>query len=327
MFATIVGPYPHPDGLDDESALRLALADQLEAGMGILADGAATPDSEAVAAWRRADALARTLATELDIEPRPVKARLLGPFAAGARAGTDRRRRRRAAMAAAEAGNAEIRALFSAGSALVQVEEDDLIAIAAHDETARRLAIDALQTLIDGIDGHVSLSISGGDASAAGSEILYAAPFSSHLFDLIFGPDGWRVARQAPRERGLILGVADCRRAIPDDVPVSVWAARYGASIGARGLERIGLAPSAGLERLSPEAARGKLRALAEAAAVAGLPASEQRKAMPKKALVRTARPGRSPMALSPRRDPGSKPPTPSSVPEAEATPDPADSA
>ena len=39
-------------------------------------------------------------------------------------------------------------------------------------------------------------------------------PFSSHLFDLVLGPDGWRVARQAPRERGLILGVADCRTTI-----------------------------------------------------------------------------------------------------------------
>jgi hypothetical protein len=327
MFATIVGPYPRPDGLDDESALRLALGDQLEAGMGILADGATTPDSDAVAAWRRADATARSLATELGIEPRPVKARLLGPFTVGARAGTDRRRRRRAAMAAAEAGNAELRALFLAGSPLVQVEEDDLTTIGADDEPAHRLATDALITLIDAIEGHVSLSIAGGDASAAGSEILYAAPFSSHLFDLILGPDGWRVARQAPRERGLILGVADCRKTIPDDVPVSVWAARYGASMDARGLERIGLAPSAGLERLPLEAARGKLRALAQAAAVAGLPASEQRKKLPKKALVRTARPGRSPMALSPRRAARSKPPAPSLEPEIEPAPNPAESA
>src|SRR5207342_610195 len=62
MFATIVGPYPRPDGLDDEAALRLAIEDQLLADMGVLADGAATPDPDALAAWRRADAMARSLA-------------------------------------------------------------------------------------------------------------------------------------------------------------------------------------------------------------------------------------------------------------------------
>lgn len=302
MFATIVGPYPRPDGLDDLAALRLALSDQLEAELGILADGAPTPDPDAEPAWRRADATARALATELDLEPRPVKARLLGPWTVGSRS-PDRRRRRRETMAAAEAGNEQLRALFAAGAPLVQVEEDSLVAIDADDES-HALASEALLTLMDGVDGHVSLSINGGDASAAGLEVLYAAPFSSHLFDLVLGPDGWRVARVAPRERGLILGVADCRTTIPDDVPVSVWAARYGASMGARGLDRVGLAPSAGLERLSLEAARSKLRALSEAAAVAGLAGPGLRRAMPKQALVRTARPGRSPGALSPMAKP-----------------------
>ncbi|MET1232644.1 MAG: hypothetical protein ABWY52_07315 [Candidatus Limnocylindrales bacterium] len=317
MFATIVGPYPRPDGLDDESVLRLALADQLEAGMGILADGAPTPDADPVGAWRRADATARSLAIELEVEPPPVKARLLGPWTAG-RGSSHRRRHRHETMAAASIGNDQLRALFAAGAPLVQVEEDGLAVIEADDEPARALAIEALLALMDGIRGHVSLSISGGDASVAGLEVLYAAPFSSHLFDLILGPDGWRVARQAPRERGLILGVADCRKAIPDDVPVSVWAARYGASMGARGLDRIGLAPSVGLERLPLEAARAKLRALAEAAAVAGLGGQELRNAMPKKALVRTARPGRPPSTLPPEAKPKQVP---------EVGPDPAESA
>jgi len=306
MFATIVGPYPRPDGLDDEAALRLALEDQLRAEMGILADGAPTPDPDALAAWRRADALAQELATELDLEPRPVKARLLGPWTAGLGAGTDRRRRRRATMAAARAGHKQLRSLFAAGAPMVQVEEDGMATLAADDDPGHALAIDALRVLMDGVEGHVSLSISGGDASPAGPEVLYASPFSSHGFDLILGPDGWRVARQAPPERGLILGVADCRKTTPDDVPVSVWAARYGASMGARGLERVGLAPSAGLERLPLEAARRKLQALAKAVAVAAMPVEHQRRAMPKKALVRTARPGRSPRALDPRRVPGS---------------------
>jgi len=299
MFATIVGPYPRPDGIDDEAALRLALGDQLEAEMGILADGNATPDPDCLAAWHRADVMARLLATESGSEPRPVKARLLGPWTAGARAGADRRRRRRAAMAAATAGNAQLRALFAGGAPLVQVEEDGLAAIEPDDRAGHRLAIDALMALLDGVEGHVSLSINGGDASPAGPEVLYAAPFSSHGFDLIAGPDGWRVAQRAPRQRGLILGVADCRTTARDYVPLSVWAARYGASMGARGQERIGLAPSAGLERLPLDVARVKLRRLAEAAAVAGMPDEAMRAAMPKEALTRGGPPGRT---LVPRR-------------------------
>jgi methionine synthase II (cobalamin-independent) len=199
-------------------------------------------------------------------------------------------------MAATATANDQLRALFVAGAPLVQVEEDGLAAIEADDRAAHRLAIDALVGLMDGVAGHVSLSILGGDASGAGPEVLYAAPFSSHLFDLILGPDGWRAARLAPRERGLILGVADCRTTIPEHVPVAVWAARYGASMGARGTERIGLAPSAGLEHLPLEVARAKLRRLAEAAAVAGLPVEAMREAMPKEVLTRGAPPGLAPV-------------------------------
>ncbi len=305
MFATIVGPYPRPAGLDDEAALRLALSDQLEAQMGILADGAATPDPDVLAAWHRADTTARELASELGLEPRPVKARLTGPWTSGARAGSGRRGRRRATMAAAHAANEQLRAAFAAGAPIAQVEDDGLATIEADDQPAHAQAIDALLTLLDGVTGHVTLSITGADPSGAGPAVLYAAPFSSHVFDVSLGPDGWRVARQAPRERGLILGVADCRRPAPDYLPILVWAARYGASMGGRGLERIGLAPSAGMERLSVEAARGKLQRLAKAADVAALPTDAMRDALPKEALTRGTLPGRTLVPRRGRREPG----------------------
>src|SRR3989304_3601718 len=50
MFATILGPYPRPAGLDDEAALDLALADQLDANLGMLADGRSEPDADPLAA-------------------------------------------------------------------------------------------------------------------------------------------------------------------------------------------------------------------------------------------------------------------------------------
>jgi hypothetical protein len=116
MFATIVGPYPRPAGVDDEAALRLAIEDQLLADMGVLADGAATPDPDAVAAWRRADAMARSLATELGVEPRPLKARLRGPWTSSTPLEADGSRDRESTMAAARAGNAVLKALFAAGA-------------------------------------------------------------------------------------------------------------------------------------------------------------------------------------------------------------------
>jgi hypothetical protein len=149
----------------------------------------------------------------------------------------------------------------------VQVEEDGLRLIGPNDDAERELATAALGRLTAGLSGHLSLSVAGGDADGAGAHVLYDAPFSSHYFDLMLGPDGWRAARDAPPERGLILGVADCRSPEPDDRGLSAWAAAYAASMRGRGFERVGLAPSAGLESLPREAARAKLAGLA---AVAG---------------------------------------------------------
>src|SRR3990170_290928 len=300
MFATILGPYPRPAGLDDEAALDLALADQLDANLGMLADGRPEPDADPLAAWRVADARARSLAAARGIDPRPVKARVLGPYTAARSPAGTAAARERTTLAAAEAGNLVLRSLLAAEAPVVQVEEDGLTAVGADDEAERRLAADALRRLTDGVEGHLSLSVAAGDPCGAGGGVLYGAPFSSHLFDLIRGPDGWRVARQAPRERGLILGVADCRTEEPDEEAVTLWAARYAASIGARGLERVALAPSAGLEALTREAARRKLADLAGAAVLAGLAdAATLREGVDFRALTRTAPPGRAP---APRR-------------------------
>ncbi len=54
-----------------------------------------------------------------------------------------------------------------------------------------------------------------------------------------------------------------------------IWAARYAASTGERGLERVGLCTSSGLQTLSFEAAARKLAGLGSAARKAGLPPSE----------------------------------------------------
>jgi hypothetical protein len=85
------------------------------------------------------------------------------------------------------------------------------------------------------------------------------------------------------------VGVADCRPGKRDVEPVLVWGGRYAASMGSRGLERVGLAPSAGLDSLPRERALATLRLLARAASTAGLPNPELRRALPKRALSRGA--------------------------------------
>jgi len=268
LFSTILGPYPHTADLDADAALRLALEDQLVAEVGLLADGRVLgPGDDALACWQTAVARAAELVAESGRAVPPTKARVIGPYTLGRRADRSFAARRRTTLAAAEAGNAVLRTLLEAGAPLVQVEEDGLRAIGPEDDAERDLARTALLRLTDGVGGHLTLSVAGGDPNGAGPRVLYDAPFSSHYFDLILGPEGWRVARDAPGERGLVLGVADCRTPAADDAGVVAWAASYAASMRGRGLARVGLAPSAGLELLSPEAARAKLATLARVAA------------------------------------------------------------
>jgi methionine synthase II (cobalamin-independent) len=293
MFATLLGPYPRPADGDSTmmEQLQQILGDQVAAGLGMVTDGEVrTPlagggpaDIAAIVeAWELADDTLRDLVESLEpgIEPPLVKACLVGPFTAGATATGGSRARagrpssadlRRATLAAADMTRAVATALFQAGAPVVQLAEDELTTIGSDDYGRRALAAEALQRATAGVTGHLSLSVAGGNADLAGPSLFFDAPFASYSFDLISGPDNWRLITQAPKDRGIICGVADARADTPDDEPVMVWAARYAASSQGRGLERVGLAPSAGLERLPRAVAQRKLQALSEAARKAGL--------------------------------------------------------
>jgi methionine synthase II (cobalamin-independent) len=166
-------------------------------------------------------------------------------------------------------------ALFHAGAPVVQLAEDELTAIGADDYGRRALAAEAFDRATAGLVGHLSLSVAGGNADRAGPGLFFDAPFASYIFDLINGPDNWRLITQAPHDRGIVCGVADARSDAPDDEAVMIWAARYAASSEGRGVERVGLAPSAGLELLPRAVARRKIEGLAEAARKAGLPTAD----------------------------------------------------
>jgi hypothetical protein len=288
MFATIAGPYPPIRG-DPDAALEATLGDQIAAGLGIIGDGrvralSADPDvTDAVEGWERAAERAQALAAAAGVEAPPVKACLVGPCSTPGPADAARDRIRQAVLA-----------LAAAGAPVIQLDEPWLATPAAATEAGRAAARDAWSLVLDGVTAHVTLAIPAGGAEAAGPETLAAAPFGSYLVDLIRGPDDWRALARLPGERGAILGVADLRRAEPDTKEVLVWAGRYAASMHGRGLARVGLAPSAGLERLSREAARDRLAGLADAAALAGLPPEElARRVDPRSIDARSAALGR----------------------------------
>ncbi len=257
MFATLAGGYPWPVDLPPAEALGAVLRAQVEAGLGLLADGLVHPADVApddlVAAWQATCESAARLTLEL-----PVKVAVTGPWAAGRMDG---------AADAARTLAPGLAALAAAGCPLVEVHEP--AATLPGDDAGRAAFVAAHAALLDGLpDGlHASLAITGGDALALGEAALFAPPYRSYLLDLLDGPEGWRLVVAAPGERGIVVGVGDAsgrRRTRLEDV---VWAASYAASTGGRGMDRIGVAPSGSLAGLAPDRAREVMDVIGGAAA------------------------------------------------------------
>jgi methionine synthase II (cobalamin-independent) len=286
MFATLAGGYPAADPGDPSAGsrrdrLRAVLADQAEAGLGLLSDGgidrpdpldavgrALLPGGSSMPRRERpllvdAWTLAQDLAGDL-----PVKQCVPGPYSLGRRFGpVERAVRAELTLALADALAGELADLAAAGCPFIQVDEDGAVTIGP-DPAEGRLFRDAQARLLAGLGPpgarpHVSLAINGGNADEAGPETIFGPAYDSHLFDLIAGPDNWRLITRAPVERGIVLGVVDARVPELDDPALVVWAIGYAASSG-RGEERIGIAPSGSLAGLSRDAARAKLHLLGE---------------------------------------------------------------
>jgi hypothetical protein len=224
---------------------------------------ASTPGAFLVDAWRAASALT----------DHPVAQAVPGPYSLGRRnTGASAARRRARTMALADALAVVLRSLADAGCPIVVVDEPAAVRIGTN-TGERRLFADAHRRLLEGVpDLHAMLAISGGSAADAGPETIFAAPYRSHLFDLIAGPDDWNLVRAAPPDRGIVCAVL---RAGPgpfdDQAPILVWAAQYAASTGSRGLARVGLANTTPLRGLSAADALTAARALGRAAALAAM--------------------------------------------------------
>jgi methionine synthase II (cobalamin-independent) len=273
MFSTLLGSLPpmsgdlegdsDPERSTDGDLARL-LGELAGTGLELLATGrpasAARDADEVVAEWRAASA-----ATD-----RPVKQVVLGPYSEGRDGDRDQ------PIVLAERGRTTIAALIDAGCPFIEVAEPDALAIAVAEPERRRFA-EAHRTLVDGISGtHLSLAMTGGNLDAAGPATFFDRPYASFAFDLIAGPDNWRLIALAPGDRGIVCGALD-PAARGDETPeLLVWAAHYAASTGGRGLDRIGLANAPSLADGSWDVALRKLRRLAEATRIASVESSEE---------------------------------------------------
>jgi methionine synthase II (cobalamin-independent) len=187
-------------------------------------------------------------------------------------------------------------ALAQAGALIVQIDEPALARIGRDDGTERALAAEAFRRLTAGApDLHLMLAVMYGSAEDAGARLLFDAPFHSYLFDLCAGPDSWRLVSRAPGDRGIVAGVADARLPHRESKEILIWGARYAAALNGRGLERVGLAPSADLLGLTHAQARAKIAAVGEAARLAALsdPDDLRRSLDPRSVDIRSAAVGR----------------------------------
>jgi len=348
LFSTLIGPFPRVlrDGtsLDDverqvadgaidaevasalaDELVREVIADQEAAGIDLVSDGQVRHRDlfpEAVAALRDESPLGWVDEWQFAAgsTPRPVKQAVPGPYSLGwIRGGRDRGAW---ILSAADRMRAELGRLAVLGCPVTEVHEPEAVRIGS-DEHERRLFREAHERLIDGLEGtHASLVLAG-EVEPAGAETLLSAAYASFAFDLISGPDGWRVIARVPRGRGIVCGVLPTEAGRLGDLALMVWAAHYAASTSGRGLERVGLATAGGLRHLDRAEAVSKLARLAEAAGLAaGEPVGDLGRALTRareadgeardlSTATRTPRlrglpgapvPGRPPRAVRPRR-------------------------
>ena len=277
MFSTLIGPLPRSDTAADpartDARARIDTAVELAAiGVELVSDGV-TVDVIGAEADGDPHAQARAVSSEWVVvdqaSPAPVKQVLLGPWSAARAAGID-------PIEAAERLRLVIGALTEVSCPLVEIAEPDALVI-ADDSAARAAFVEAHHRLLDGIDGiHASLAITGGNVDTAGDATFFDLPYASYAFDLIAGPDNWRLIAHAPGDRGIVCGALDPRPGGEESREVLVWAAHYAASSNGRGLARVGLANASSLEGLARDEALRKVARVVEATRIAAVPSSEE---------------------------------------------------
>lgn len=206
---------------------------------------------------------------------RPVKQALPGPYTIARRLGTGRGRRS-LGLALGEALHDEIAELADAGCPLIEIDEPDAPAIGTDAAEARHFS-DAHARLTDGIEGtHLSLVLTTGNVDGTPDATFFEHPYASFAFDLVAGPDNWRLIARAPHERGIVCGALSAASDSDDRPDLLVWAAHYAASTAGRGPDRIGLANASSLRGLPRARAMAKVRSLVDAVRIASVGSTQE---------------------------------------------------
>jgi hypothetical protein len=275
MFSTLLGALPiapdfpvlpagpgAPVPSDDDAARLDDVAALGATGLELVSDGGgpSRPDADASAVVARWQAASNASAV-------PVKAVLLGPYSGSLPTNAD-------ALTTAERLRATIVALAEAGCPLVEIAEPDAAGIATDPVAATAFAA-AHGRLLDGSEGiHASLALPAANLDGVPPAVLFDLAYASYAFDLIGGPDNWRLIVQAPGDRGIVVGAMGLAAGADEAREVLVWAAHYAASTNGRSLARVGLAnaPSAPGSREPTRAEMlRKLAIVAEASRIAAV--------------------------------------------------------
>lgn len=86
-------------------------------------------------------------------------------------------------------------------------------------------------------------------------------PAESLVINPIRDPESWRAAATWPGDRGLILALVPAPGdEDPEPVEILLWAVRYAASLGGRGLDRVGVAGMLPITKGAPDPAEAEKR-------------------------------------------------------------------
>lgn len=285
-----------------ETAIKAAVKDQELAGIDIVSDGELRRDNDVdyllarmpgvrsatstksyyfdyfdLTVTQRLDeapvGLAADFAFTRTLTDRPVTFSLTGPFSLSRRLRDEvYGDRRELVLALARALNAEARALVDAGARILQLDEPFL---AGYPEQVA-LAVEAINVVVAGVDATWALHVCYGNRYARPSweghyTFLFPAVLAANVDQLVLefarkGDEDLPKVAQLGWDRTLGLGVLDVKSEHVETT--DQVAARIRRALKVVPADRLVINPDCGLRHVPPAAARAKLQAMVEGAAV-----------------------------------------------------------
>jgi 5-methyltetrahydropteroyltriglutamate--homocysteine methyltransferase len=202
---------------------------------------------------------------------RPIKATVPGPFTMGKQAQDDYYKDEEAvALAYADAVNAEIKDLFTAGADVVQIDEPWM---QQHPEKARQYGLKALNRALDGVQGTIAVHLCFGYAA-----VVHDKPSGYSFLAELENSKAQQISIEAAQpkldlavlrrlpSKTIILGVIDLADMMVE-TPLIV-ADRIRRALAHVPANRVVVAPDCGMKYLPRTVAFAKMKAMAEGAAL-----------------------------------------------------------